>query len=165
MWIGAQAPRPRRREAGEVWPQTTRFVEQRLGPIALHPFLELTAMRLVRRHPGERHLVRAPRAFDLLAIDLFGAGPALRRPQHDHRPASAPGRNTIPRIALDGADAFDQGIEGRRHLLVHGLGIVALDEVRLVSVADEEALELAPIDAGEDGRARDLVAVEVQDRE
>ena len=64
------------------------LVEQLLGPVAAHPRLEQREVLRVRRATlGERHLVRAPRALDRQAVDLLRAGPALRRAQHDHRPA------------------------------------------------------------------------------
>ena len=69
------------------------------------------------------------------------------------------------RVVLNRADLVDHRVERRRHQLVHRLGLVALDEVRLVAVADEQALELVVRDAREDGRVGDLVAVEVQDRQ
>ena len=56
-------------------------------------------------------------------------------------------------------------IERRRELLVHERGIVARDEVRIPSTSREERGELFVGDAGEDRRIRDLVPVEVQDRE
>jgi hypothetical protein len=48
---------------------------------------------------------------------------------------------------------------------MHLLGVVALDEVRLVAVALEEALELAAGDAREVAGVGDLVAVQMQDRQ
>ena len=48
---------------------------------------------------------------------------------------------------------------------MHQGGVVALDEERLVSVADEQRPQLVCRDARQDGRVGDLVAVEMQDRQ
>ena len=69
------------------------------------------------------------------------------------------------RVPLDRADPLDHGVHARRHLLVHGLGVGPFDEVRLVAVADEKALQLLAADPSEHGRIGDLVAVQVQDRQ
>ena len=58
-----------------------------LGVIAAHPRLERRELRGIGAHGGERHLVRAERALDRQAVDHLRAGPALRRAQHDRRPA------------------------------------------------------------------------------
>ena len=60
-------------------------------------------------------------------------------------------------------DLCDHLVEGGRHELVHLGGVVAFDEVGLVTIALEEFLQFAMADAGQDGGAGDLVAVEVQD--
>ena len=49
--------------------------------------------------------------------------------------------------------------------LMHHLRLVALDEVRRPAVAAEQLLQFLMLDAGQDGRVADLVAVEVQDRQ
>ena len=53
----------------------------------------------------------------------------------------------------------------RGHQLVHRLRLVALDEVRRPAAAAQELLQLLVLDARQDGRVADLVAVEVQDRQ
>jgi hypothetical protein len=40
------------------------------------------------------------------------------------------------RPALDGADLFHHRVDRRRHVLVHLRGVVALDEIRRVAVAE-----------------------------
>ena len=40
---------------------------------------------------GEGDLVGAPEAFDFVAVDFFGAGPALWGAEDDHGPARAVG--------------------------------------------------------------------------
>ena len=141
-------------------------VEQLLGLVAAHPVFEQLQVRRVVAHVGERHLVRAPGAFDLVAVDLLRPGPALRRAQHDHRPARPDRRCSTARAAFwMRADLADRLLQRRGHLLVHHRRIAALDEVRRVAVADEQRLQLLVADAREDRRVGDLVAVEVQDRQ
>ena len=48
---------------------------------------ERAVARRSRGEVGDGHLMRTPRAFDLCAVDLARAGPALRRAQDDDRPA------------------------------------------------------------------------------
>ena len=78
------------------------------------------------------------------------------------------GRSTClaPRASsLDLADAAERLVERRRHLLVHGARLIALDEDRRVAIALEQIRELLGADAGEHRRIGDLVAVEMQDRQ
>ena len=132
---------------------------------------------------GEGHLVRAPRALDALAVDAIGAGPALGRLQHDHRPARAiealragrplarAGRAQrarhamLARVALDLPDAGERGLERRRHSQMHLARIVSADEMRLVAVAAQQLSQLVVADAREHRRIGDLPAVQVQDRQ
>ena len=140
-------------------------VEELLGPVALQPVLELLEVGEVRSGLGERHLVRAPRALRRLPVDLLGARPPLRRAHHDHRPARAFGPALLARGSLDGGDLLDDRVEHLRHPLVHRLGLVAVDPVHGVAIALEQRVELVVADPGEDGRVRDLVAVQVEDRQ
>ncbi len=73
---------------------------------------------------GDRHLVGAPGALQFQSIHLLGTGPALRRAQHDHRPARTldckrPACNRFPRAAgscalLDVGDRRDGPNQARR---------------------------------------------------
>ena len=116
-------------------------------------------------HLAHRHLMRAPVAFLPLAVDLLRAGPALRRAHDDHRPGGTLGEAFGPRVVLDAADVVDHLLQRRGHQLVHGLRVIALDEMRGVAVAAHESFELLVRDAREHGRVGDLVAVEMQDRQ
>ena len=66
-------------------------------------------------------------------------------------------------LPLDVPDAPDDRVQGLGHRLVHGHRVVALDEERLVSVADHQRFQLGPADPGQHRGVGDLVAVEVQD--
>ena len=87
MRVGAHAPLALRRQRLQLGAQAAVGIEQLLGLVAAQPVLEQLQVRRVAAHVGERHLVRAPRALDLVAADLLRSGPALGRAQHDHRPA------------------------------------------------------------------------------
>ena len=68
-------------------------------------------------------------------------------------------------VLLDLLDLLHRRVERRGHGLVHRLRLVALDEVGRPAVAAEQLLQFLVVDAGEDGRVGDLVAVEMQDRQ
>src|SRR4029450_5699409 len=84
-----RAARAGGREPLEPSPCLAVGAEQLLGLVAAQPVLEHLQVGGIAAHVRERDLVRTPRAFDLVATDLLRARPALRRAQHDHRPAWA----------------------------------------------------------------------------
>ena len=112
--------------------------------------------RAVRAAPG------ASGTCPLRAVDLLGPVHPFGVRKHDHRPARP----------LDSARLADRR-ESRRApsssvaaiAACICLGIVALDEVRLVAVAAQQLAQLVVRNAREHGRVRDLVAVQVQDRQ
>ncbi len=111
----------------------------------------------------DRHLVRPPRALHRQPVHELGPGPALGGLQHDGGPGR-PGLVTArPRPPLDLADLGDHRVHGRGELLVHQLGVIALDGVHLVPVAAQQRLELGVRDPGQHRRVGDLVPVQVQD--
>jgi hypothetical protein len=163
--VGAHAPLAPRRQLPQLRDQAPRLVEELLGPVAPHPLLELLHVLGVLARSGQRNLVRAVAALHPVAVDDLGPGPALGRPEDDHRPPRPTGKAAAPRPVLDGADLVERGVEGIGHPTVHGQRFVALDEVRLVAVADEQVRELFVAHARQQRRVGDLVAVEVQDRQ
>ena len=48
------------------------------------------------------------------------------------------------------------------HRLMHAVGFAALDEVRRISISNEQGLELFVADAGQDRGVVDLVAIEMK---
>ena len=66
--------------------QAAVVVEQLLGLVAFHPAFKQRDMIGMRGIHQDRHLMRPEGALDLQAIDDLRSGPALGRPQHDHRP-------------------------------------------------------------------------------
>ena len=78
----------------------------------------------------DRHLVRAPGAFDRLAVDLLRAGPALRACAGRSSASAGASPSPSPRACVwMRADLVEHRVERRRHQLVHRRRVVALDEV------------------------------------
>jgi len=104
-----------------------------------------------------------------LAVDLGRAGPALRRAHDDHGPARTLEIGVLRGIRLDLRDLVERLVEERREPGVDRQVVLVvetgLEDVRLVAVAGHESDELFFGDAREHRRVRDLVAVQVQDRQ
>jgi hypothetical protein len=165
MRIGAHAALPCRRERGVLVAKAALVIEQFAWAIALQPGFELLHVT-GRAEFRDRHLVRAPRAFDRLAVDELRAGPAFRCAEHDHRPARACHVAAVAaRSGLDRLDAREHGVERGGEALMHPVGIVALDEEGLVAVPAHQGRQLFAADAREHRRIRNLVAIQVQDRQ
>ena len=113
----------------------------------------------------DRHLVRTEGALDLQAVDDFRSRPALGRPQDDHGPARPSEVVLAPGIALDLPDVLDGLVQSAGHELMHLFRIVTFHEVGRPAAAPQELLQFLMLDAGQDGRVADLVAIEVQDRQ
>ena len=123
MRISAHAPTADGRQRGDVGSKAPSLVEQFFRPVAAHPFLEQPQVFGILAHLIEWNLVGAPESFDLLAIDLLGAGPAFRAPQDDEWPARRlrviAFAAIFPRQFLNRVDFLDHLIEDRSHALVH----------------------------------------------
>src|SRR2546428_10527948 len=87
---------------------------------------------------GYRHLMRAPRTFDGLAIHKFRSGPALRSTHDDHGPDGKARRSLAAGFALNGVDFSDDRVERRRHELMHHFWLMPFAVVGFISVASEE---------------------------
>ena len=116
-------------------------------------------------HAGQRHLVRPPKAFHLMAVHFFGARPALGAAQNDHGPPGAGRLAARAGFLLNAPDFEHTVLERRGHLLVHLLGIAAFHEVRRPAVAHKQGFQFVVGDAGKHGGIVDLIAVELQDRQ
>ena len=114
---------------------------------------------------GERHLVRAEGPFDLQAVDHLRPRPTLGRIQHDHRPARTRQVAVDAGILLDFLDLLHRRVERCGHGLVHQRRLVPLDKVRRPPIAAEQLFQFLMLDAGQDSRVGNLVAVQVQDRQ
>src|SRR5262252_10153427 len=131
--------------------------------IATQPALEPLEVGGVTMYIRERHLMRAPRALDLVSADLLRARPALGGAQHDHRPARKLCFAALARLLLNRADLRNDGVQRGRHLLMHLVWLRTFDEVGLVAVTDEQRLEVLVSNARQHGGVRDFVAIEVED--
>ena len=119
----------------------------------------------MRRRVGKRHLVRAEGAFDLPAVDDFRSGPSLRRRENDHRPARTRDVAANASVLLDRCDLFHCHVERGSHRFVHRRWLVPLDEIRRPPVTAKQLLQFLAGDAGEQRGIRDLVTVQMQDRQ
>ena len=112
-----------------------------------------------------RHLVRAPSAFNRLAIDKLRASPSLGRAQHDHRPAGpldVPVDPSRARFALNLLNLRQSQIERARQTLVYLHRVVTLDKKGLMSVAVHQIGQLLVADACQHGGVGNLEAVEMK---
>ena len=141
------------------------LVEKLVRLVTLHPALEQWQVMGVLLVHEQRDLVRPERALDLLAIDDLWPGPALRRPEDDHRPARPCDVASGAGRPLNSANPFEGPVDRSGHELVHLLGLVPFDEVRVPAAAAEKLLQFLTLDARKDRGVAYLVAVEVQDRQ
>lgn len=114
---------------------------------------------------GQRHLVRAPGALNLLAVHHLWPGPALGGTQHDHRPHGPLDPVAAAGRTLDGGDVVEGVVEGGGKLPMHIGRVVTGDRDRAVPVAAQQRFQFGVRDAGQHRRVGDLVAVERQDRQ
>ncbi len=163
--VGAHTAIAVRRQGLQFGHERAVRVEQFFGRVALQPALEQLQARRVAPNVGEGHLVRPPRAFDLVPLDFLRPRPSLGRAQHDHRPARTERIVGLAGALLVRTDLADGALQCRRHLLVHLGRVVAFDEIRRVAVADEQRFELLVADSRQHRGIRDLVAVQVQNRQ
>ena len=113
----------------------------------------------------ERHLVRPERAFDLQAINFFRSGPTFGRLEDDHRPARTRGVLLVPRILLDLPNVLDGLFQGGGHEFVHLFRLITFHKIRRPAAATKKLLQFLRLDAGQDSRVANLVAIEMQDRQ
>ena len=115
----------------------------------------------------------APGVLGLLAVDVLGTGPALRRTEHDHGIGRADHGLACGGLGLCGGldvanlieDLLKQGGKTRMNARVALVVKTGDKEVRLIAHALKELGEFFIGHAGENGGVGDLVAVEVQDRQ
>ena len=163
--IGPHPPVALGRQFGQFRFETSIFIEQFLGLVALHPALKLRHMIGMLGIHQQRHLVRPEGSLDLQAIDRFWSCPALGRPEDDHRPARTHGVIIIPCVLLDLPDVLDGLVQGGGHELMHLFRLIPFHKVRRPAAASQKLLQFLVLYAGQHGRIADLVSIEVQDRQ
>src|SRR5262249_60497185 len=120
--VRAHAARPPRGKLGQLRHEAAVLAEELLGAVAAQPLFEDPEVVGVLADIGDRHLVRAPSAFDRKAVDLLRAGPALRRSEDDHRPLRPSLVAVLPRSPLDLGDLIERLVERARERLVDRSG-------------------------------------------
>src|SRR5215475_12134536 len=104
MRIGAHAASALRRKLRELGDELAVIVEQLLGLVALHPFLEYAHVGRLLMHLAHWHLVSAPIVLSAFAVDFLRARPTFGRAKHDHGPPR-PAVGAVPtRISLNPLD-------------------------------------------------------------
>src|SRR5262249_11468657 len=143
MRVGTHASLAHWRKRLQLGLQPSGPIEQHLRLVTVHPLFQKLEMRWVVPHVVDWDLMRPPEALDLLSVDLLRPGPPLGTTENDARPARPFANGTAAAgIGLDVANAVDHSVELPRHQRMHHIWIIALDEERLVSIADDEAAQL-----------------------
>src|SRR5450759_2346182 len=156
-------------ELAEPGAQRSGLVEQLVRPVGAEPGVE--DRKVLGGVPGvrERYLMAPPGVLDLHAINRVRPGPALRGAHDDHRPGRATPEGARRGRCLDLGDLVEHLVERCGEAGVHRHRVLAVeaagDHVRRVAVPAHQVEKLRLRDPGEHGRVRDLVAVEVQDRQ
>ena len=114
---------------------------------------------------GQGYLMSAERSLDLQAIDDLGSRPAFGGVQDDHRPSRPRSLATRARTLLDPPDLLHGCVECGGHGLVHEVRLVPLDKEGRPTAAAQELLQLLAGDPGQHSGVRDLIAVQMQDRQ
>src|SRR5271154_1587602 len=117
----------------------------------------------------ERNLMSSECTLDRYSIYFFRAGPALRRPQNDHRPQ-------LPRLVFAASICSASAllnfpylrittIKGGCEQLVHRLGVVPLHKIRTVAMPFIERGQFVVTGASHDRRPGDFIAVQMENRQ
>ena len=166
MRIGAHPPVALRRQLGQFRHEPAILIEQLLGLVAFHPaFEQLDMIGMLGDPPGA-----APGA---PGTSLRSAGrrrlsaPSSPWATSARSSASAAGwcRCWLRALLLDLPDVLDGLVQRGGHELMHFFRLVAFHKVGRPAAAAQKLLQLLMLDAGQDGRVADLVAVEMQDRQ
>src|ERR1700722_16552284 len=113
----------------------------------------------------ERELVSSPEAFNFMALDRLGAGPAFWASHHDHRPARSRCLAALARVALDFANLQNACLHYSGHLLVHLFGIASLNKIGYPAASLQQIFKLVVRDARENRRELDLATIEMTERQ
>src|SRR5262245_10757752 len=108
--------------------------------------------------------MRAPGTLQLVSAHLRRRAPAFRSAQYDHRPMGALRRSGFPGFLLVFPDLADTMLYGRRHRLMHRVGIRSFHEVGCPAVTPEQVLQFLARNTSEQRGVIDLVSVEVKNR-
>src|SRR5262244_750264 len=109
--------------------------------------------------------MRPPRTLQPVAADLRRCGPAFWRTHDDHWPADTLGNTRRSSLLLGFPNLGNAVLHGRRHRLVHAVGVGTLHKMGRPAVAPEQVLHFLVADASQQRRVVYLVTVEVKDGE
>src|SRR5208282_5473994 len=141
------------------------LVKEFLRLIASHPPFNDPQVFGVRLHIEHGHLVSSPEILHLVSVDLLRSSPPFGRSKDDHWPDWQVRLAGAARLFLNRTNLAHAGFDGSGHLLVHHVGVVALDYVWIPSIPLEEMLELIRADAGKKRGIGDLVSVQMKNRQ
>jgi hypothetical protein len=152
------------RELPQLWDELAFLAEELLGVVGVHPLLKHLQLLRILENFGERDLVRTPESLEEVAfVVLARCGPAFGRSEDDHGPSGPVSLAGLTRCLLVVQNLLDTSFHGGCHGLVHGLEVVAGNDIGCPAVTSHEREKLLFLDSCQDGRVVDLVAVEVQD--
>ena len=118
--------------------QTTILIKELFRMIAQQPLLQ--HIQMLRLLHGDRYLMCTEGGFYRKTVNNLGTGPALGGTKNDHGPEGSLVAAVLSGILLDCLNLTDTLINSLCHQLMHGHGIAALYEIRLPSIAVEQAL-------------------------
>ena len=122
-------------------------------------------MLRVLLHIHDRNLVRAPEAFQFVAVHNSRGRPPFRRAQNNHGPPRALGHAAGARFPLNSSDFRDAKLRRRGHGLMHAPVLRAFDEVGRPAVSSHQTLQFLVADPRQHRGIVDLVAIQMKDRQ
>src|ERR1043166_7924100 len=99
-------------------------------------------MLRLARELGEWDLMCSKSPFDLFPIDDLWSSPTLWCAQDDHGPARNLLDSVLSCFCLNRLDLLQDGIKRGSHLLMHHVGLIAFNEIRVVTVTSQQAREV-----------------------
>ena len=154
-----------RRECGKFGVETSLLVKKLFWFVAAHPLFQYFQVHGIGLHILYRHLVRAKGALDREAIDLSRSSPSFRGMQDDRRPCGNSCKAMRTRIFLIRANLCIAGLQRFCERLVHAQGISPFHKVDIVAMTCDDLAYRLVIVTPKDGGPRNLVPIEVQDRQ
>jgi hypothetical protein len=163
--VGAHSSIALRNKSTDGSNRCTILIKQALRLIASHPVLENLEMGRVGGGVCDRNLVSSPVTLQVVVVNLSRGGPSLGASEDDHRPQRSDSLAGITSLLLDLSNIVHAVLKSSSHCLVHGLNVVAFNEIWLPAVTDEKALKFSVRDSSKNSRVVNLVTIEVENRQ
>src|SRR5207237_1324911 len=141
------------------------LVKKLLWFVAPHPLFKYFQVLGICLHIFYRYLVRTKCALDRDAIYLFRSSPSFRSAQDDSRPSGNSCKAMRTRIFLIRANLCIAGLQRFCARLVHAQGISPFHKVDIVAMTCDDLAYRLVIVTPKDGWTRNLVPIEMQDRQ